>query len=155
MFCAKCGKELQADSTLCPSCGARLDEEGRPLARETASGESKGPSSQQGHRSFGKKLAATVLGIIGGIAVAYMAFAAVMFGGLGTPFFFVALIFALMGIVGGVIAIPKPKIAGILMLLGGIGSIICIGPALFVFGGVLLIPGGILALIAARKPQYA
>ena len=84
-----------------------------------------------------------------------MAFAAVMFGGLGTPFFFVALIFALMGIVGGVIAIPKPKIAGILMLIGGIGSIICIGPALFVLGGVLLIPGGILALIAARKPQSA
>ena len=83
-----------------------------------------------------------------------MAFAAVMFGGLGTPFFFVALIFALMGVVGGVIAIPKPKIAGILMLIGGIGGNICVN-VLSVLCGALLIIGGILALIAARKPQSA
>ena len=153
MFCVKCGEELQADSTFCPSCSTRLGEEGRPLARETARGESKGPSSQQGHRSSGMKLAATILGITGGIAAAFVAWGAMIFGGIG-PLGFAGLFFALVGIVGGAIAIPKPKIAGILMLIGGIGGNICVN-VLSVLCGALLIIGGILALIAARKPQSA
>jgi len=111
------------------------------------------------------KLGATILGIVGGIAGAIGAVIAIMVGGMGSAFGAegaetitvlgaVALGFAFLGTVGGAIAIPKPKIAGVLMLVSGIGGIIAVSAA-FAFGGVLLIVGGILALIALRKRKSA
>jgi len=62
----------------------------------------------------------------------------------------VALLLSLVGIVGGSLALAKPKIAGIIMLLMGIGGLICISLG-YVVAGPLLIIGGILALVGSRK----
>lgn len=61
---------------------------------------------------------------------------------------------AIAGTVGGAIAVPKPKIAAVLMLISGIGGIIAVFAA-YVFGGALLIIGGVLALLALRQPKSA
>ena len=102
------------------------------------------------------KTAALVLGIIGGIGGFIGAIIALAIGGIGSAFgssgantvmglAWIAIPFALVGIIGGAIAIAKPTAAGILMLIGGIGGIIAISVG-FIFGGPLLIIGGILAL---------
>ena len=182
MFCAKCGKELQADSAFCPSCDAVLGEQGKTVASKTARRELERwierLSSQQGRHFSGMRLAATILGIIGGIAGAI----AGAIGGLMAMFVggtvgadpeavifadgLVALVLAIVAIAGVAKARQEPKVAGILMLTGGIGGIVCMIVAyafaggLHIFGSimvglVLLISGGILALIAARKAESA
>lgn len=118
------------------------------------------------------KLAATILGIIGGLAGVIGAVITIYVGGIGSAFGvegarpvsalgFVALVFTIVSIVGGALAIPKPRLAGIPMLIGGIGGIIWIftpywsGGALVFVGGILALAGGILALIASGKPKFA
>ena len=56
-------------------------------------------------------------------------------------------------IFGGPFAKAKPKAAGIIMLISGIGGFIAIS-ASYLFGGPLLILGGILALISSRSEDY-
>lgn len=107
------------------------------------------------------KIAALILGILGGIAGIVGSIMAMMIGGIGsalnsegsgtvTSLGWVALLFSIVAIVGGALALAKPKVAGIMMLLMGIGGIIAVSIG-YVVAGPLLIIGGILALVGSRK----
>ena len=107
------------------------------------------------------KIAALILGILGGIAGIVGSILVLVLGGIGSAIGgegagtvatlgWVALLLSLVGIVGGSLALAKPKIAGIIMLLMGIGGLICISLG-YVVAGPLLIIGGILALVGSRK----
>jgi hypothetical protein len=135
-----------------------------PAAHRVFGGEKKKPS-QPRQQSTGMKWAAAILGILGGVAGAIGAVVAIVVGGIGSAFGaegaesisalgIAALVLAIAGTVGGAIAVPKPKIAAVLMLISGIGGIIAVFAA-YVFGGALLIIGGVLALLALRQPKSA
>lgn len=105
------------------------------------------------------KIAALILGILGGLAGLIGSIFALFIGGIEAfslggssiiAFGWVALFLSLLGIVAGAISMGKTKIAGILMLIAGVGGFICISLA-YVVAGPLLIIGGILALIGSRK----
>ncbi len=111
------------------------------------------------------KIAALILGIIGGIAGLLGATFALFVGGVGATFGakdggeimwlgFSSLLLSLIGIIGGALGIAKPKAAGYMMLIAGIGGFIAVSAA-YIVGGPLLIVGGILALIAAKKSPEA
>lgn len=104
--------------------------------------------------------AARILGIVGGILGLLAAFGVLFFGGLGQAFGalgagivvdlgWLALIASIVGIVGGVLAISKPALAGALMLVGGVLGFIAI-TLFWVPSGLLLIAGAILAFIGRR-----
>jgi len=107
------------------------------------------------------KIAALILGILGGIAGIVGSILVLVVGGIWSAFGgegagtvttlgWVSLPVSLVGIVGGALALAKPKIAGIMMLLMGIGGFIAISLG-YVVAGPLLITGGILALVGSRK----
>lgn len=106
------------------------------------------------------RTAALILGILGGVFGLFGAGAALTIGGVGGAVGAenagtvigggtAALILSVLGIIGGALALAKPKLAGWLMLISGIGGIIAIF-VLYLVPGALLLVGGILAL-AARK----
>jgi len=84
--------------------------------------------------------------VVGGIGSAFKASGAETVVGLG----WAAIPISLVGIIGGAMAMAKPKIAGIIMLLSGIAGFIAISGG-YLLGGPLLIVGGVLALVASRK----
>jgi len=107
------------------------------------------------------KIAALILGILGGIAGVVGSILVLVLGGIGSAFGgegagtvttlgWVALLLSIIGIVGGALALAKPKIAGIVMLVMGIGGFIAVSLG-YVVAGPLLIIGGILALVGSRK----
>lgn len=107
------------------------------------------------------RVTSLILGIIGGIAGFSGAVFALFFGGVDAAFSasgtssivglgIVAIFFSLIGLVGGALALNRPKIAGIMMLIAAIGGLISISWGYVVAFPVLLI-GGILALIGQRK----
>ena len=107
------------------------------------------------------KVVALVLGIVGGIGAFIGAIIVLAIGGLGNAFHaegageiiglgWAAVPFALIGIIGGALAISKPKVAGILMLVSAVGGFIAISAG-YLFGGPLLIVGGIISLVAKQK----
>ena len=112
------------------------------------------------------KITALILGIIGGIGGIAISVIIIVNGylgiGLGASRFVVragvgwaALIVSLGGITGGALVMSRPTTGGILMLIGGIGGFVALTiDALtigYIFGGPLLIAGGVLALIVGRK----
>ncbi len=107
------------------------------------------------------KIAALILGVIGGIAGIIGSILVLVLGGIGsviggegagtvTSLGWVALLLSIVAIVGGALSIAKPKVAGIMMLLMGVGGIITVSIG-YVVAGPLLIIGGILALVGGRK----
>ncbi|HEY3063217.1 MAG TPA: DUF4064 domain-containing protein [Chloroflexota bacterium] len=61
-----------------------------------------------------------------------------------------ALGLSVLGIIGGALALAKPRLAGLLLLIAGIGGTISISLA-YVVAGPLLVIGGILALVGGRR----
>lgn len=107
------------------------------------------------------RVAALVLGIIGGIAGIVGAVFALFVGGVGavvgaegaqtvTGLGFAAIPLAILGIIGGAVAMAKPKAAGILMLISGIGGFIAISVG-YIVAGPLLVIGGILAIVGQKE----
>jgi hypothetical protein len=112
------------------------------------------------------KIAASILGILGGIGGLAISIIITVIGNLGiglgasgaeimTGAGWAALILSLVGIIGGGLAISRPTPAGILMLVSGAGGFIALTTGTltigYIFGGPLLIAGGVLALIVGRK----
>ena len=102
-----------------------------------------------------------ILGIIGGIFGILSAILALMVGGLGgalgasgagsvVGLGFAALLISIVGLVGGAISNEHLKAGGIIMLVCGIGGFIAIS-AFYIVAGLLLIIGGIIALVKSRK----
>ncbi len=107
------------------------------------------------------KIAALILGIIGGIAGLFGAIFALGIGGIGTAVGaegatsmagsgLAALALSLLGIVGGSMAIAKPKAAGIMMLIAAVGGLIAVFVA-YIVAFPLLLTGGIMGLVGAKK----
>lgn len=103
------------------------------------------------------KNAARILGIIGGIIGLLTAIAVLLFGGLGGLFElpgagvvsglgWLALIASIVGLVGGVIAITRPTLAGALMLGAAVVGLIAVG-LFFIVAAIILAVGGALALL--------
>ena len=103
------------------------------------------------------RIAALILGILGGLAGLISAGIVLLFGGVGEMFYlevdlsWAAIPAAIVGLVGAALSLAKPKAAGILM----IGSAVA-GVSFIYFGylipALLLLSGGIFALIGQKKP---
>ena len=103
---------------------------------------------------------AMIVGIIGGVVgliVGIIAWTIASFLGALLTFFhidgsgiallgFLVLALSVVGLVGGALAKAKPLAAGILMLIGGAGGFPLVG-WFWLFPGILLIIGGILAIV--------
>ena len=109
------------------------------------------------------KIAAMILGIIGGLAGLGGAVFALFLGGIGGAFGaagagliaklgFLAIPFSILGIVGGALANTRPKASGFLMLASALGGVISISLA-YSIAAILLLIGGIFSLIESRKVQ--
>ncbi len=107
------------------------------------------------------RIAALILGIIGGIAGIFGGLAATAFGGIGealqaegattvTNLGLVSIPVALIGLVGGALAIAKPKLAGILMIFSSIVGLIMISAA-YLIAFILLLLGGIFAMAGQKE----
>jgi hypothetical protein len=111
------------------------------------------------------RVAALILGIIGGMVGLIAAGVALGVGALANAtgaqggntvvyLGWAALALSGLGIVGGALALAKPRAASVLMLIAGIGGLVAISLA-YVVSGPLLIVGGVLAFIGRGKTTHA
>jgi hypothetical protein len=107
------------------------------------------------------RIAALILGILGGLLGLGGAITALFAGGVAGAFNaegaetvvnlgLAAIPFAILGIVGGSLAMAKPKVAGWLMLISAIGGTIAISAG-YILGGIMLFIAAIFALVEGRK----
>ncbi|MCL0099174.1 hypothetical protein M1O16_05020 [Dehalococcoidia bacterium] len=108
------------------------------------------------------RIAAMVLGILGGLIGAYL----VTFSPWEVPAWILltwTLLLPVVAIAGGVLALRRPAVGGILMLVSGIAGVIAahlywLHPGYwlgYIFAGFLLIMGGAIALAAREKRPAA
>lgn len=108
------------------------------------------------------RVAALVLGIIGGVLGILAGILAITVGGLGqavgaqhagevTGLGFLAFAMAVVGIVGGALALSKQRVAALLMLIAGIVGFIAVS-AFWLLSGPLLLIGALLAFLG-RAPK--
>jgi hypothetical protein len=111
------------------------------------------------------RVAALILGIIGGIIGLFAAGAALFIGAVGTATGaeqaggvvgggWAALALSVVGIIGGALAMAKPRAAAVLMLIAAIGGFISVFIA-YVVAGPLLLVGAMLAYVGNRKAPAA
>lgn len=107
------------------------------------------------------RIAALIIGIIGALGGIGGALFALTIGGLGGVFGaegaemvvglgWAAIVISLIALVAAALAIAKPMVAGIIMIIAGVAGIISISYA-YVIGGPLLIIAGILAIIGKKE----
>ncbi|HHW26377.1 MAG TPA: hypothetical protein GXX23_03430 [Firmicutes bacterium] len=107
------------------------------------------------------RIAALILGILGGVVGIFGGGLVSLVGGIGaalevegastvTGLGFMAIPTSILGIVGGALAMSKPKTAGIMMLASAVLGVILVSAAYF-FPGILLLVGGILALVGQKE----
>lgn len=107
------------------------------------------------------RIAALILGLIGGIIGLFAAGIALGVGALGgatgvqgsdtvVGLGWAALALSVVGIVGGALALAKPRAAAVLLLLAGIGGLVAISLA-YVVSGPLLIIAAVLAFLGRAK----
>lgn len=108
------------------------------------------------------RVAALVLGLVGGILGLFGAGCALAIGGVGAALAvekastvigggWAAVGFSALGIVGGGLAMTKPRAAAALMLIAGIGGFISIFMA-YLISAVLLLLGALFAFLG-RAPR--
>lgn len=108
------------------------------------------------------RVGALVLGIIGGIIGLFAAVFALGVGGIGSAFEtegastvvglgWSALLLSILGIIGGALALAKPRFAALLMLVAGIGGFISVS-LFYIIAGPLLLVGSLLAFLG-RSPR--
>lgn len=111
------------------------------------------------------RIASLILGIVGGLFGLGGAVFALFVGGLGSAFGaegaetvtglgFAAIPLAVIGIVGGALAISKPKTAAWLQLISAVGGLIAISAAYAVAFACLLV-GAVLAWVEGRRAAAA
>lgn len=111
------------------------------------------------------RLASLILGIIGGLFGLGGAVFALFVGGIGSAFGaegaetvtglgFAAIPLAIVGIVGGALAMSKPKAAAWLQLISAVGGLIAISAA-YAVAFVCLLVGAVLAWVAGRQQPQA
>lgn len=107
------------------------------------------------------RIAALILGILGGLFGLGGAIVVLFTGGIAgafnaegadlvTTLGLAALPLAILGIVGGSLALSKPKVAGWLMLISAVGGTIAISAG-YAIGGIMLFIGSIFAFLGRKK----
>ncbi|MBS4007490.1 MAG: DUF4064 domain-containing protein [Clostridium sp.] len=107
------------------------------------------------------RIAALILGILGGIIGMGGGFFAALFGGLGQAFQaegatmvtglgLAAIPAGILGLVGGALAIARPKLAGLLMLISAVVGVILVSAA-YIVASIFLVIGGIFAFIGNKE----
>ncbi len=110
-----------------------------------------------------KRTAEIILGVLGGVIGLICSILVLVFGGLGSVFDaegfsqivilgWVALFLSTLGIIGGAISSVNNKVAGIFMLVSGVGGLVAVSMG-YIVAAPLLIVGGIIALV--RRPKKA
>lgn len=105
------------------------------------------------------------MGIIGGIFGILASILALFIGGVGEAFGaedassvtglgWGALLLSILGIIGASISKSKPKLAGALMLVSGIGGFICIS-LFYLISGILFIVAGFIGVFSKKKKNTA
>lgn len=98
------------------------------------------------------------MGIIGGVFGIIASILAMTLGGIGSAFEadganqivglgFAAMLFSILGIIGGSIAKSKTKLAGIFLLVSGVGGFICIS-LFYTISGILFIVAGLIGVFS-------
>ncbi len=98
------------------------------------------------------------MGIIGGVFGILASILAMVFGGIGSAFGaegsneivglgFAAMLFSVLGIIGGSISKSKKKLAGYLLLISGVAGFICIS-LFYIISGILFIVSGLMGIFA-------
>ncbi len=110
------------------------------------------------------RVAALILGIIGGIIGLFAAGFALFVGAVGTATGaansgmavgggWAALALSVVGVVGGALAMAKPRAAALLMIIAAVGGFISVFIA-YVVAGPLLLIGAILAFAGRAKKGH-
>lgn len=101
------------------------------------------------------KLASLILGLLGGLFGIVAAFLSLFAGGVtgaensAIAMAYLSIPISLVGLIGGAMAFAKPKAAGIMMLIAGVGGFVTITVA-YLLAGPLLIVGAIMALVVGK-----
>lgn len=112
---------------------------------------------------MGKRTTEFVLGLIGGISGFIGGFIGLAVGELGTAFEAsgastisslagVSFIFSILAIVGSIVVKHKAKLGGLLMLIAGIGGLVCIS-FYYILPFILLLIAGLKGLIKKDKEK--
>jgi hypothetical protein len=105
--------------------------------------------------SMGKRTGEFVLGILGGLIGIPFGIFAMVFGGIDSAMGgsstiiglgFAAILFSVLGIIGGAFVKSKRKLGGWFMTFAAIGGFVSIS-LFYIVPGLLLISGGLLALL--------
>jgi hypothetical protein len=110
------------------------------------------------------RVAALVLGIVGGVLGLIAGILAITVGGIGqavnangagtvTGLGFLAFVMAVVGLVGGALALSKPRVGALLLLVAGIVGFIAVS-AFWLLSGPLMLIGALLAFLG-RAPKAA
>ena len=108
-----------------------------------------------------KRIAEFILGLIGGIIGFIAALFALAVGGLGKAFNatgastistlgWFGLLFSILGIVGAVVVMSKPKLGGTFMVVSAIGGLISIS-WFYSLSFILLLIGGLMGILIKDK----
>ncbi|QCT02744.1 hypothetical protein E6C60_2029 [Paenibacillus algicola] len=105
---------------------------------------------------FAMGLVAGIFGVIasiialtvGGIDAAFSNDGTSSILGLGLT----AMIFSILGIIGAAMSKPKPKVAGVLMVISGIAGFISIS-FFYILSAILFIIGGFMGILGKREVQ--
>ena len=107
------------------------------------------------------KVAALVLGIVGGVFGLIAGILAITVGGIGqavganqagtvTGLGFLAFAMAVVSLVGGALALSKPRVAALLLLIAGIVGFFAVS-AFWLLSGPLMILGALFAFLGRTK----
>jgi hypothetical protein len=164
-FCSGCGKRIRGDDKFCPGCGKPIVSASTPSTPYDASWLERGESSTQYTGSQQRSTSSYApsetewrlrvglsLGLIGGVfgILVGVFFLWGAFNGAGLENYLRgvgAILFAILGIVGGSGIIANKVHCGLLMLIGGVGMILtlawlgALSAILFFLGGVLILYG--------------
>ena len=103
------------------------------------------------------------MGIIGGVFGILASILAMTVGGIGSAFDaegsdqviglgFAAMLFSILGIIGGSISKSKKKLAGYLLLISGVAGFICIS-LFYIISGILFIVSGLMGVFSKKKSK--
>ncbi|WP_433945680.1 DUF4064 domain-containing protein [Paenibacillus sp. SN-8-1] len=93
-------------------------------------------------------IASIIALMVGGVDAAFSSSGTSSITGLGIS----ALIFSILGIVASALTKSKPKLAGWLMLVSGVGGVISIS-MFYILSGVLFVVGGFMGILSKKKPD--
>ncbi|SMF89037.1 Protein of unknown function [Paenibacillus uliginis N3/975] len=103
---------------------------------------------------FAMGLIAGIFGIIAAIFAIFVGGVDAAFSSDGTSSIFglgvSAMLFSILGIVGAAMSKPKPKVAGVLMVISGIAGFISIS-FFYILSGILFIIGGFMGILGKKE----